>query len=48
MTAFSSKSLFSAFKGRAASWFMAIGVPVVIFFLADWIFHRGFPPSPPM
>ena len=47
-TAFSSKALFLTFKGRAASWLLAIGMPVVIFFLADWFFHRGFPPLPPM
>jgi hypothetical protein len=47
-TAFSSKALFLTFKSRAASWLLAIGMPVVIFFLADWFFHRGFPPPPPM
>ena len=48
VTASNSKALFPTFKGRAACWLLAIGLPVVIFFLADWFFHRGFPPPPPM
>jgi multisubunit Na+/H+ antiporter MnhB subunit len=48
ITAFNSKALFPTFKAKVVSWLLAIGLPVVTVFLADWFFHRGFPPPPPM
>lgn len=48
LTGIGSRIIFSTWQARGISWFLAIALPIGTAFAADWFFHRGFPPAPPM